>query len=196
MLGYILTFLLIIAILFGIFNGQTNEITKSVTDGAGDAIKLSIAMIGLMAFWSGIMEIAKRGGLVNKLSNIFRPIIKLLIPDAKKDIECELAISLNVTANILGLGNAATPMGIKAMKKLKEFSKGKKLSKSITYFLVINCASIQLIPSTVSAIRSAAGSAQPFKVMPAIWITSGLTLIVALLVAKLLYYFVGGKNGS
>ena len=196
MLGYILTVMLLLSVLLGIFNGHTGEISKAITDGAGDAVKLCISMAGMIALWSGIMKIAEKAGIVSKISLVLRPIIRLLFPNVKTNSECENAISLNITANILGLGNAATPMGIKAMRELQKISRDTKPSKEMTIFLVLNCASLQLIPSTVAALRGANGAKSAFDIIPAVWLTSAATLIFALILAKILLFFIeGGKSG-
>ena len=185
MLGIVLTFMLVSSVIFGVINGTQGDIVMAVTEGTSQAMTLCITMAGMMALWSGVMKIAEEAGLVDILSRLLRPIIRRLFPDVPKNSACENAISLNITANILGLGNAATPMGIKAMKELSKSCKDKTASRSAVLFMTLNCASLQLIPASVAAIRTAAGSKNPFDIILPVWITSFLTLVVALLLASL-----------
>lgn len=196
MIGYVLTFMLVAAIFLGALNGKTADISSAFTNGAAEAIKICITMAGMMALWSGIIRIAEKAGIVNVISKILRPVIRKLFPDVPSNSDCENAICLNVTANILGLGNAATPMGIKAMKGMQEINRKSYPSKSMQLFLVLNCASIQIIPATVAALRAANNSKSPFDILSSVWFTSAVTLICGLSAAYILIFITGGKKNG
>jgi spore maturation protein A len=140
-----------------------------------------------MCLWNGIMKIADAGGLTKALAKILSPITKKLFPDVKPGSEGMKAICMNIAANFLGLGNAATPFGLKAMKEMSDNSLEKKTATdSMATFIVINTASIQLIPTTIAVIRLKYGSAAPFDILPCVWISSIITLLCGILFAKLM----------
>ena len=143
---------IIVYYIYAIFTGNAEQINNSVFESCENAVQLSITFLGTMCLWNGIMQIAKTTTLINKLTNILSPIMSFLFPDIKKESEVHKEISMNMVANILGLGNAATPLGLKAMKSLQKDNNTKDtLSDSMAMFIIINTASIQLIPTTVIA---------------------------------------------
>ena len=169
------------SILCALATGRMGELSGAVLSGASDAIQLVISMLGLMCLWTGLMRVAEKGGLTAILAKLF--------PDYEKDSPAVKAICMNITANLLGLGNAATPMGIAAMKEMARARKEELPSAAdngMVMFVVINTASLQLIPTMMSALRASHGAASPFDVMPAVWITSVCGLCAGVLMAKLL----------
>ncbi len=169
-----------------------SELSSAVMDGAGDAVELSIFLLGSMCAWLGFLKIAERAGLTNLLAQGFSPIIDRLFPDYRDDDGIKGKICMNVSANLLGLGNAATPLGLSAMKAMAEKSPGETPSRGMILFVVINTASLQLLPVNMAALRASCGSAAPFGVLPEIWLTSLGALITAVTACKLLERRSGG----
>ena len=177
------------SILCALATGRMGELSGAVLSGAADAIQLVISMLGLMCLWTGLMKVAEKGGLTAILAKLFSPVMAKLFPDYEKDSPAVKAICMNITANLLGLGNAATPMGIAAMKEMARARKEELPSAAdngMVMFVVINTASLQLIPTMMSALRASHGAASPFDVRPAVWITSVCGLCAGVLMAKLL----------
>ncbi len=159
MLNKIWPIFIIISFSYSIFSGNLNQLNTSIFESTSDAISLSINLLGTMCLWNGIMQIANKTSIIDKLTKLLKPIIKILFPEMKENKPIQKEISMNMIANILGLGNAATPLGLKAMKSMqKENSKKDTLSDSMLLFIVLNTASIQIIPTTVIAIRNSLGS--------------------------------------
>ena len=172
-----------IAVIFGIINGIISAIANAAMDGAQAAVTLSITLLGVICLWSGIMELIRRGGISRGLAKILRPILIRLFPENKNNPDAMEAISANVSANLLGLGNAATPLGIKAALAMK---RGDTATKDMCMLVVLNTASIQLIPATVAGVRAASGAVSPFDILPAVWITSICSVVAGITVAKIL----------
>lgn len=186
LLNYIWFGMLVLSVLCSLFTGRTAELSRAVTDGADKAVRLVISMAGVMCLWTGILKIAEKSGVTEKISALLAPVIKLVMPECRNNKKAMEAVSANITANIFGLGNAATPLGLKAMKELQKTNRLiNSPDNSMVMFVVINTASLQLIPSTIAAMRQAAGSEQPFAILPYIWITSILTLITGIMLAKI-----------
>jgi len=181
---WLFTFMIIISIFTSIITNKTAEITASIIESAKSAVELSLSLLGMMCFWSGIMQIAKRSGFTKILSRSFKPVTRLLFKNLSSE-EAD-AITMNMSANFLGLGNAATPFGLSAMEKLQKSSliKDTATDNMIT-FVVLNTCSIQLIPTTVAVLRQTAGSSNPMEILPAVIVTSIITAFCALTVAKL-----------
>jgi len=159
----------------------------SIFDSCKNAVDLSITFLGTMCLWSGIMQIAKKTTLIQKLTNILKPIMKILFPDMKQEDVAYQEISMNIVANILGLGNAATPLGLKAMKTMQKTNPNKeRLTNSMAMFIIINTASIQLIPTTVIAIRSSLGSSNPTSIIIPVWIATIGAATAGVIGAKIL----------
>ena len=187
MLNIIWPIFIIISYIYAIFTGKVSQINNSVFDSCESAVQLSITFLGTMCLWSGIMQIAKKTTLINKLTNFLNPIMKILFPDIKKDDPVHKEISMNMVANMLGLGNAATPLGLKAMKTMqKENPKKDTLTNSMAMFIIINTASIQIIPTTVIAIRSSLGSNNPTSIIIPVWIATICAAIAGIITAKIL----------
>lgn len=173
MLNIVWPIFIILSFLYAIFSGNLDSLNASIFDSTKDAIELTISLLGTMCLWSGIMQIANKTTLINKLSKILMPFIKFLFPELKKNAKIQKEISMNMIANILGLGNAATPLGLKAMKSMQEENNKKDtLTNSMAMFIVINTASIQIIPTTVIAIRNSLGSENPTQIVFPVWIAT------------------------
>lgn len=187
MLNILWPIFIIISYGYAIFTGKIEQINNSVFDSCESAVQLSITFLGTMCLWSGIMQVAKKTTLIDKLTKILTPIMKILFPNIKKDSDVHKEISMNIVANILGLGNAATPLGLKAIKSLQnENTKKDTLTDSMAMFIIINTASIQLIPTTVIAIRSSLGSQSPTSIIIPVWIATICAAIAGITTAKIL----------
>lgn len=176
-----------VSILCALFTGRVEEVSRAAIEGAGAAVELCLAMAGVLCLWSGVMELMRQSGLSQKLARLLRRPLGLLFPDARGDSEAMESLSANVSANLLGLGNAATPLGLKAARRLHVLSGGgRAASDGLCMLVVLNTASIQLIPATVASVRAAAGAASPFDILPAVWVSSIFSVCVGILAAKLL----------
>ena len=184
MLNYIWAVMMITAVICGIFTGRINEVSEALMSGAEDAVTMTISLMGIMCFWTGIMNIAENTGVTNMIARLLTPVTKILFPKLK-DEKAKNAIIMNMTANMLGLSNAATPLGLKAMQELSSLSDGKTATDEMCMFIVINTASLQIIPSTVIALRQAAGSAAPTDIIIPVWICSICVITVGVMAAKI-----------
>ena len=186
-MDYIWGGMILLSLVFGACNGRMQEVSDAVFSGAGQGVEVCIALLGAMCFWSGLMKIADRSGITIFIGRLCRPIIRVLFPTLGKNSPAAGVMSLNFAANILGLGNAATPLGLKAMKCLQAENPRKDVaSDNMLMFVVINTASLQIIPTTVATLRVKYGSVNPLDIMPAVWIASIGALLVGVLLAKLL----------
>ena len=184
-MGVIWTALVLSALVCGAVNGRLDAVTAAALEGAGAAVELVLTMAGALCLWCGVMELLRRGGLAGALARRLRPLLGRLLPGAACDRETMEAVSANVSANLLGLGNAATPAGIRAAKRLAQGCGG-TASDDLCRLVVLNTASVQLLPTTVAAVRAGCGSAAPFDILPAVWVSSILSVSVGLLAARLL----------
>ena len=190
MLNIVWPFFIIISFSFAILSGNFENLNSSIFEGANDAVTLSINLLGSLCLWSGIMQIASDSSLGKKLSKLLSPILNFLFPSLITNNKIKKEISMNIIANILGLGNAATPLGLKAMESMqKENPKKDTLSNPMMMFIVINTASIQLIPTTVIAIRNSLNSQNPTSIIFPTWIATILAAISGIFVTKLLIKF-------
>lgn len=180
MIGYIIAFIFVVGIISGIINGRVENITEAVVSSPEDTIKLVLLIGGTICFWNGIMKIAEKCGILKFLAKVLKPILKHLFPDASE--KALAAIVMNISANLLGLGNAATPMGIIAMKELMKTAKDKlSANSSMITFVVINTVGFQIVPTTVAALRQGSGSSAPFSITVPMIIVSLLSLFLALI---------------
>ena len=177
--------MVIFSFAFALFTGNLDAVSAAALEGAGSAVRLGISMAGVLCLWSGVMEVMNACGLSAGLARAFRPLLRRLLPNASRDSETLAAVSANVSANLLGLGNAATPLGIQAARRMARGCHG-AASDELCTLVVLNTASIQLIPATVGSLRAAAGSAAPFAILPAVWLTSVLSVAAGLTAARLL----------
>jgi len=181
-MGWIWTGMVFLSLLFGLINGTVSLVASAAIEGAGAAVALCISLGGVICLWSGVMEVIRRGGLSARLARLLRPILLRLFPENKDSFEAMEALSANVSANLLGLGNAATPLGIRAAAAMQ---RGRSATNDLCMLVVLNTASIQLIPATVAGVRAAAGSLSPFDILPAVWITSTCSVIAGVGAARL-----------
>lgn len=173
-----------ISVIFGIATGHANEVSQASLNGAANAVTLFITLLGSMCLWNGLMKIADACGITNVLATLLSPATKRLFPDLEPKGAGMRAICMNIAANFLGLGNAATPFGLMAMKEMAKHSYEKGVATdSMATFIVINTASLQLIPTTIAVIRMKYHSAAPFDILPCIWLSSIVTLLCGIIFA-------------
>lgn len=189
MLNYIWVIMLVLSLIFAVISGKIDSISSSVMTGAETSVQFIISVAGTLCFWSGMMQIAEESGITKRLSKVFAPILSRLFKNVPINSNAMKYISLNISANMLGLGNAATPFGLSAMKELKKLNgNSSTASDDMLMFVVFNTASVQLIPTTLFAYRTAYGSIETFAVLPCIWLTSVVSLFVGITTAKCLSY--------
>ena len=182
---WIWTGMVVLSLVFGLFTGNLDAVADAAMDGAASAVELSVSMAGILCLWSGVMEIMNACGLSAGLARAFRPILRRLMPQASRDEKTLAALSANVSANLLGLGNAATPAGIQAARRMAVGCSG-TASDELCRLVVLNTASVQLLPSTVAALRGGLGSAAPLDILPAVWLSSALSVTAGLACARVL----------
>ena len=183
-MNYIFFALIAISIIVGIFNNTLNEVVNAMLSACNTAVKISFSLIGIMAFWLGIMRIAEKSGLVQILSKLLNPIAKILFKDVKKDSPAVGDITMSVAANALGLTNAATPIGLKVMKELQEDNKNKDTATdSMCMFLGMNTAGFQIIPATVIAVLVGVGAKNPSEIILPTLIVTTISFLVAIITA-------------
>lgn len=179
MISYLWVFLLLISFVCGIMTGRLPEVSTAATKGAAEAVTLCLSITGIMCLWSGIMELISASGLSARIARLLRPLLRPLFGEASKDREAMETVSANITANILGLSNAATPIGLRAADRLYTICGRRGTPDALLTFIIINTASIQLIPTTVAAVRASYGAASPYDIMPAVWGASILSVVAA-----------------
>lgn len=178
----------LISIVFSIITGKTAEVSAAALEESSHAAELSLKLLGSLCFWSGISKVAEESGLVEKFRKFLKPALLLVFPSLKNEEKALGAISMNVAANLFGLGNAATPLGIIAMKELHKISAFSSVAtKEMVCFVVMNTASLQFLPTTVAAIRLANGAENPMDILPAVWFVSACSLMLGIFAAKIFY---------
>ncbi|MGJ7919934.1 nucleoside recognition domain-containing protein [Neobacillus sp. LXY-4] len=189
MVNYIWVGMTVIGIVFALINGTIKEVNEAIFNGAKEAVTLCIGLISILVFWLGMMRIAEDSGLLKKLSSLFRPIVVRLFPEVPPNHPAMGYILSNMMANMFGLGNAATPLGIKAMEQLKKLNGDKNnASRSMITFLAINTASITIIPTTVIAIRMNYHSDSPTDIVGPTLITTVFSAIAAIMIDRYFHY--------
>lgn len=184
-MAWLWTGMVAVSLVFGLATGSIGVLGNAALEGAGAAVELCVAMAGIMALWTGVMEVMDQCGLSAALARLFRPLLRRLLPEASRDSETLAALSANLSANLLGLGNAATPLGLRAARRMARGCGG-VASHELCLLVVLNSASIELLPTTVAGVRGALGCADPFDILPAVWLASILALAAGLTAAKLL----------
>jgi Uncharacterized membrane protein, required for spore maturation in B.subtilis. len=184
MLNYIWFFMVIAGIFYAGFSGTLPEMSEAVMSGAKEAVELSIFLLGSMCAWLGFLRIAEESGLTAKMAKLLSPVVDRLFPEYKTSQEIKGKICMNLIANFLGIGNAATPLGLSAMKAMEERNRTDRPTKGMILFVILNTASIQLLPLNMAAIRQNFNSVAPFGILPQIWITSMAALLVCILCCK------------
>ncbi|MBR5022971.1 MAG: spore maturation protein A [Oscillospiraceae bacterium] len=186
-MSWIWTGMVAVSFLAAAFLGNGGALSAAIPQGAQEGLLLAISLAGSICLWTGVGKLMEHAGLTGLLSKLLRPLLGRLFPSAKKDVHLENCLSANVCANFLGLGNAATPMGIQAAQRLAQGQKG-IASNELCRLIVLNTASIQLIPANVAAVRASLGCSSPFDILPAVWVTSlcsaGLGVTAAWLLGK------------
>ena len=183
-MAWIWTGMAVLSILCGLATGRGELVAAAAVEGAQAAVELCVSIAGMLCLWTGVMEVMRRSGLAEGLSRLLRPVLSVLFPQVSGDRGVMDSISANVSANLLGLGNAATPLGIEAVRRMERKSPG-TASDAMCMLVVCNTASIQLIPTTVASVRAAAGSSAPFDILPAVWLSSALSVGVGISACKL-----------
>lgn len=187
MLNILWPIFIIISIIYSIISGNLENLNKSIFESTESVVNFSLTLLGMTCLWSGIMEVACNTNFIEHLSKTLRPIIKFLFPNINKESKVNKDITMNIIANMLGLGNAATPLGLKAMEELQKENKDKtKLSDNMMMLIILNTASLQIIPTTVLAIRSSLGSDNPNKIIFPIWIATICAAVVGVIMTKIL----------
>lgn len=187
MANYIWAFLIVVGTVVGIATGKVEAVSQAAVDGAKDAALLCISLIGAYVLWLGVLNVAKEAGLVDSIARRMRGIIHWLFPSVPPDGAASGFITLNLVANMLGMGNAATPFGLKAMKELQAINPDKtRASDAMCMFLVVNASSVQLLPLTVIALRSTAGSASPGDIVITSLLATAVTTVIGVAMAKIL----------
>ena len=176
----------IASVFFAFFGGRGAETTAALLSGAAKGVELCITMAGPLCLWAGLGKLMDRAGLTEKLAKLLSPVLGRLFPASREDPELAKHLSGNVTANLLGLGNAATPMGIRAAGRLRDPQDPTRATDGLCRLVVMNTASIQLLPTTVAAVRQSAGCSTPFDILPCVWVSSILSVSAGLIAARLL----------
>ena len=186
---FILGLIPFVSVVLGIINGKASEMSEAVLDSASQAVTLALSLCGVMCLWSGLMKVAERAGLVEKLSHLLSPVIGFLFKGIEKGSRAAQLIAMNLTANLLGLGNASTPLGISAMQELSSSENaGDIATDNMVMLTVLNTASLQIIPTTAAALRASLGAQRPMDILPCVWIVSVYAVAVAVAAAKLFAY--------
>ena len=185
MIGIVWILILLVSLVYSFFSGTTENYGTALFESASSSVSFMLETGAYMVMWSGFMRIAKDSNMTGKLASFMSPLITRIFKGVKKGSSEEKLICTNLSANMLGLSNAATPLGMEAMKKLSEKSKNKIATNNMCMLAVINCASLQLVPSTLIAIRTSFGSASPGSITVPIWIASFATVVFAVLITKL-----------
>lgn len=194
-MNYIFYFLIVISLIFGIINGRMSEVVNSILEGADLSVKIAISLIGIMAFWLGLMRIAEKAGLVQIIAKLINPITKWLFKDVPEGNPAVGNIALSFSANALGLTNAATPIGLRVMQDLQELNDDKETaSDSMCMFLAMNTAGFQLIPATVIAILASVGATNPTEIIMPTIIVTGIAFMSAIMIAKVFSIFLKEKK--
>ena len=178
------TGMILASILCGLATGRGPEVAAAAVEGTSAAVQLALSIAGMLCLWTGVMEVMRQSGLADKLSKLLAPVLRRLFPQAARDRDTMDSISANVSANLLGLGSAATPLGLEAARRLARSSPG-VASDSLCMLVVCNTASIQLIPTTVASVRAAEGCQTPFDILPAVWLASALSVGVGIIACKI-----------
>ena len=195
MMKWVFTLLISSAVLFGLFSGNIGAVSNAALDSCASAVTLILTLCGVICLWSGIMRVAQSAGITSLLASALNPVLGRLFKGIDKKGKAMQYIVLNLVANLLGLGNASTPFGVAAMGELeKEEGAGEKATDNMILLVVMNTASLQLIPTTVAAMRLKNGSARPMEILPCVWLVSAVCIILTVSAAKLMAKFSKGRR--
>lgn len=187
-MAWLWTGMVLISLIFGALTGNLSSLSAAALEGAQSAVELCFTMCGVMCLWTGVMELMDQCALTDKIAALFRPLLRRLLPQASRDSETLAAVSANLSADLLGLGNAATPLGIRAARRMSRGCGG-VASDELCLLVVLNTASIQLLPTTLAGVRASFGAADPFDILPCVWLVSLLSVLAGLLAAWVLARF-------
>ena len=187
-MAWLWTGMVLISLIFGALTGNLSSLSAAALEGAQSAVELCFTMCGVVCLWTGVMELMDQCALTDKIAALFRPLLRRLLPQASRDSETLAAVSANLSADLLGLGNAATPLGIRAARRMSRGCGG-IASDELCLLVVLNTASIQLLPTTLAGVRASLGAADPFDILPCVWLVSLLSVLAGLLAAKVLAHF-------
>lgn len=174
-----------VSVIFGAISGNSFQVGQAALSGVNEAIKFSFSVGGLICLWCGVMEVLRSCGIAEALGKLLRPLLRSLFPIASRDSDTMSCLTMNLSANLLGLGNAATPMGIRAAEGMAPLDATGRASDELCMLVCINTASIQLLPTTVASVRAAAGAAAPFDILPAVWLASLCSVLTAITAGRL-----------
>lgn len=193
MINYIWSGMVLFSVISAFFSGNSQALSSAIISSASDAVSLCIRLGGTICLWGGLMEIAEKSGLTDIVCRLLSPLLKIVFPKINTKSKAAKAISMNVTANLLGLGNAATPLGLEAMRRLQEDNNSSdRASGDMIKFVVMNSAAFHLIPTTVASMRQDYGCKTPFDIMPASWLASAAALTAGLTAATIMIKFSEG----
>lgn len=185
-LSWLIVVFFTVSVAVGGFRGEISAVNSAMLEGATEAVRLAISLTGPICLWSALQNVMEKSGIDITICRLLSPLLRRLYPESSKDMKAISAIGQNLSANLLGLGNAATPMGIRAVKRMRELSGNDTASNEMCRLIVMNTASVQLIPATVAAARSSLGAPSPYAILPAVWMSSLCSVSVGLLAAKLM----------
>ena len=174
-----------ISLLFVVLNWSLDAVSAAALEGAQAGVELCVSMAGILCLWTGVMAVMDRCGLTDALARLFRPLLRRLMPQAAGDRETLAALSANISANLLGLGSAATPLGVQAARRMARQARDGTATDELCLLVVLNTASIQLLPTTIAGVRGACGAASPFDIVPAVWLASVLSVTAGVTAARL-----------
>ena len=177
--------MIVASVLYALVSGEIGNLSTALLDGSSSAVELTVSMLGSLCAWLGFLKIAEKSGLTERMAQVLAPLIGRLFPEYREDLEIQGKICMNLSANLLGLGNAATPLGLSAMRAMSEKNPSDVPSRGMILFVVLNTASIQLLPVNMATMRASCGSAEPFAILPHIWIASAGALLCCVTVCKL-----------
>ena len=184
-MAWLWTGMVLVSLIFGALTGNLSSLSAAALEGAQSAVELCFTMCGMMCLWTGVMELMDQCTLTDKIAALFRPLLRRLLPQASRDSETLAAVSANLSADLLGLGNAATPLGIRAARRMSRGCGG-VASNELCLLVVLNTASIQLLPTTLAGVRASLGASDPFDILPCVWLVSLLSVLAGLFAAKVL----------
>lgn len=184
-MNYIWLFMILFSFVCSCMGGTMELFSDGILQTGSQAVELCLKLLGMLCLWCGLMNIAEKSGLCGKIAKLLRPVINFLLPGIKHNDDAKNSVAMNMTANLLGLGNAATPLGIEAMRKLKRQNDDRAtVNPDMVVFVVMNTAALKIVPSTVAALRAAAGAENPMDIIFCVWISSAVSLLSAVLAAK------------
>ena len=184
-MAWLWTGMVLVSLIFGALTGNLSSLSAAALEGAQSAVELCFTMCCVMCLWTGVMELMDQCALTDKIAALFRPLLRRLLPQASRDSETLAAVSANLSADLLGLGNAATPLGIRAARRMSRGCGG-VASNELCLLVVLNTASIQLLPTTLAGVRASLGASDPFDILPCVWLVSLLSVLTGLFAAKVL----------